>query len=170
MHIPPPIEVLVPSMEVMPDGRVVCQLEDLRNLVRMALTSTYVDESWYRKEYRDVAAAITNGSVLSAAEHYRRSGYLDGRVPFPPVVDAVWYLEQNIDIQQLHVRPAQHFIDSGYHEGRIPHKPAIDDHWYLEQYPDAKKRVEDGTFSSCEQHFLELGYKLGYFPTKPLLP
>jgi hypothetical protein len=136
----------------------------------MALTSVHVNEAWYKKTYRDVASAISEGSILSPTEHYRRAGYIDGRFPFEPLVDEAWYIETYPDIMRSRAGALQHFQDSGYFEGRIGHKPTIDEIWYCHEYPAAAKSVAVGEYSSCEEHFLNVGYRLGFFPTKPFLP
>src|SRR5262245_61747728 len=166
MHIPPPIQTLIPSIEISADGRVSCSLEEFRTLVRMAIIGVPVDETWYRNTYEDVAAAIAKGELCSGLEHYGRSGYLDGRFPFRPVVDERWYFENNQDVIRIRgdVNGAyQHFWNSGYLEGRIPHKPTLDRRWYSHRYPDAKKQVDEGVFPTFEAHFTESGYKKGFF-------
>ncbi len=170
MHIPPPIQVLISSVEISSDGRVTCSLEEFRNLVRMAVVGIPVDEAWYTDTYKDVAAAISKGTVSSASEHYAHSGYLDGRFPFQPVVEQVWYYENNEDLHDSRgeVRSAaQHLQDAGYQEGRVPHRPVIDRVWYSQCYAEAKRQVDEGRFPSLEAHFVEAGYRKGFFPVNP---
>lgn len=48
-----------------------------------------VDEEWYRQHYRDVAADIRRGVIESAAVHYNRMGWLEGRAPRAAALDDV---------------------------------------------------------------------------------
>ena len=40
-----------------------------------------VDESWYRRTYKDVGAGISSGLVASAGEHFDAIGCIEGRSP-----------------------------------------------------------------------------------------
>jgi hypothetical protein len=46
-----------------------------------------VDEQWYLSTYRDVAAAVANGQVSSAREHFELVGAAEGRAPSQEYVD-----------------------------------------------------------------------------------
>jgi hypothetical protein len=46
-----------------------------------------VDEHWYLETYRDVATAIPNNDIASAAEHFEKMGAAEGRAPSPEYVD-----------------------------------------------------------------------------------
>jgi hypothetical protein len=46
-----------------------------------------VDELWYLETYPDVAAAIPNGEIASATEHFEKVGAIEGRAPSAEYVD-----------------------------------------------------------------------------------
>jgi len=95
------------------------------SLIRTLLQGIEVDETWYLRQYPDVAEAIRKGVVASAREHFLNDGYFEGRIPFMIPVDEAWYLEQNPGVADYIARgelesAQQHFNDNGYREGRKP--------------------------------------------------
>lgn len=70
------------------------------------------DESFYLEAYPDVEAAIRQGRVRNACDHYKRNGRYEGR--FPRFNEAS-YLANNPDVAQA-VRNRQH--RSGYDHWR----------------------------------------------------
>ena len=126
----PPFDLIRRSVEISTvkgELRASLSYEDFIKLIRMMIAGTPVDEEWYLKEYEDIAEAVRNGSIESAAQHFVDDGYFEGRRPFPMVVDERWYLEQYPDVAES-VRKGvvtsgeQHFIEDGYREGRLPYK------------------------------------------------
>ncbi len=88
-----------------------------------------VDEDWYLSCYPDVRAAVAEGRISSAANHYRTHGKRERRLPTRPVVDEAWYLLRYPDVARLirsgSVKSAyDHFVQAGYGEGRLPQHPA----------------------------------------------
>ncbi len=172
MYMPPHIAQLMPSLRVSRDGKVECRLDDLRRLLFLAMHATPVDEDWYRRAYPDVIEAIESGQVASATEHYRRSGYLEGRFPFEPTVDETWYLQRYPDVKaalRAGRSPMDHFIASGYSEGRQPMRPSVDAGWYLRTYASARRDVDAGKAESAADHYLRTGYAQGMLPCRPAL-
>lgn len=99
--------------------------EEFLELIRALLVSVQVDEAWYLNTYPDVAAAIKEGKVATAREHFMYDGYFEGRWPFLMVVNERWYLTQNPGVADYirggRLRSAQqHFDHDGYREGRLP--------------------------------------------------
>src|SRR5271157_1338586 len=85
-----------------------------------------VDEAWYLAQYPDVREAVECGDVGDAAEHYRRSGYYEHRMPYAIEVDEAWYLAQYADVrdavaQGVFVSGIAHFYEVGFREGRLPY-------------------------------------------------
>lgn len=128
MPIPPPVKRLLPSLDwdVVPgdDATVTLKLGELRALID-ALAEAEVDEGWYLQQYADIREGVARGVVPSAAQHYRRAGYFEGRLPADPPVDEEWYRATNPDvaagIRQGKFRTAkEHYIHNGYKEGRAP--------------------------------------------------
>jgi hypothetical protein len=133
MVIPPSIRQLMPSLVIeggyTPSSKVTCNLTDLRAVLQTALASVEVDEEWYLRQYPDVREGISDGTSLSATEHYRNCGYFEGRLPTEPDVDEEWYKAANSDvaagIREGRYRDARaHYIQSGYLEGRQPRPSA----------------------------------------------
>lgn len=86
----------------------------------------HVDTEFYLAHSPDVAQAIERGEFTSAADHFRKVGFYEHRMPYAIEVDENWYLEHYPDIAQA-VRAgvfqsgAAHFQQIGYREGRFPH-------------------------------------------------
>jgi hypothetical protein len=94
-------------------------------MVRRMIAGIEVDEKWYLEQYPDIAAAIEQGIVTSAQEHFVNDGYFEGRRPFPIRVNERWYLMNNTGVadyvrQGRLVSGQQHFDENGYDEGRLP--------------------------------------------------
>lgn len=96
-----------------------------RNLLAPTLARIPVDERWYLETYADVSAALQEGRVASARDHYIRFGYFEHRMPRPLTVDEGWYLDQNPDVRKAVDTGAfrsgqRHFQLQGFQEGRRP--------------------------------------------------
>jgi hypothetical protein len=84
-----------------------------------------VDAEWYLSQYPDVRAAVQDGRVKSAEEHFRTSGFMEKRLPAKPKFDEEFYLRANPDVAAA-VRNGnfksgyEHYIINGYREGRKP--------------------------------------------------
>ena len=75
--------------------------------------------------YEDIGAAIRDGKIASAKEHFVGDGYIEGRKPFEIRVDETWYVQRYPDVVESvrkGVVPSaqQHFDEDGYREGRLP--------------------------------------------------
>jgi hypothetical protein len=108
--------------------RVDVQQNDFLDLIRRLLKAVPVDERWYRTAYPDVAEAIANATVASAADHYIKLGYVDGRLPFEIAVDEKWYVSRYVHVRAELNRGAatsaqDHFMRMGYREGCRPTPP-----------------------------------------------
>ena len=53
--------------------------EEFQGVIRKLLQAIDVDEEWYQRRYPDVEAAISDGTIKSAREHFIVSGYFEGR-------------------------------------------------------------------------------------------
>lgn len=92
-------------------------------LLGLAISQSFFDQRWYLETYPDVEAAINEGGVGSAFEHYLTAGYYEGRSPGPCQVDQAWYERYYGDVAEalregLIVDSAEHFHNNGYFEGR----------------------------------------------------
>ncbi|HKN00457.1 MAG TPA: hypothetical protein VJX23_08060 [Candidatus Binataceae bacterium] len=99
--------------------------EQLFAIVKLLLASVPVDETWYRKQYPDVGAAIEAGRYESAQRHFIEHGYFEERKPSRLSVDEAWYLAANDDVREGLEEGdiesgEEHFNLYGYNEGRLP--------------------------------------------------
>ena len=106
------------------DSPVSFTMDDFRRLLALALARVEVDEAWYLRQYPDVREGIARGETPSATDHYRNSGFLEGRLPADPTIDEEWYTAVNADVATaiksgLYRDAKQHFIECGYGEGRV---------------------------------------------------
>jgi hypothetical protein len=106
--------------------RVNLSYDDFTKILRMMISGIDVDEAWYLKQYGDIALAVNEGSISSAARHFMDDGYFEGRLPFPMPVNERWYLQQYPDVAEsmrkgIVATGEQHFSEDGYREGRLPH-------------------------------------------------
>jgi hypothetical protein len=110
-----------------PDGNIerIISEDIFQALLKAALKSIEVDEDWYMETYQDVKQAWRAKEISSAAEHFVRYGYFEGRLPRNIEVDEDYYLASNPDVAAA-VRNNQipsgraHFEATGYKEGRLP--------------------------------------------------
>ena len=84
-----------------------------------------IEPDWYLTTYPDVAEAISNKIVVDAADHYRRFGYFEHRMPYRILVHEEWYLDQYSDVKEAvshrtFASGQAHFDYAGYREGRVP--------------------------------------------------
>lgn len=84
--------------------------------------SGLLDADWYRRQYKDVAAA-----GVDPALHYWQSGAAEGRDPGPHFSTA-HYLAMYPDIAAAGLNPVLHYMRAGFREGRsirpdMPHMP-----------------------------------------------
>jgi len=95
------------------------------DIIRLLLVQVDVDEKWYRQHYADVDQAIRAGHIVSARDHFIKSGYFENRLPRAVKVNERWYLEEYPDVAAaiqygVFTSATQHFERDGYREGRLP--------------------------------------------------
>ncbi|RXH06467.1 methyltransferase domain-containing protein [Bradyrhizobium guangzhouense] len=100
-------------------------LDEIKLLLKLYISGWSFDERFYLETYADVAEAVRSGRTTSGHQHFLDVGYLEGRLPIDPPIDAEWYLKAYPDIaaalQKNLIRSARsHFIFNGYREGRLP--------------------------------------------------
>jgi hypothetical protein len=124
----PPFEMIRRLLEISTvrgELRINISYEDFVEILRTMIRGVEVNESWYVTAYEDIGAAVKNGVIRSAKQHFVDDGYFEGRLPFPIPVDERWYLAENSDVAESirkgTVDSAQdHFDRDGYREGRLP--------------------------------------------------
>jgi SAM-dependent methyltransferase len=138
---------------------------EIRRLLDAYIVCWPFDEHHYIKTYPDIAEGVRTDRFGSGWEHFRQSGYLEGRFPIKPGVDTDWYLETYRDVAAAVEKDSsksaeQHFVSHGYREGRLPFKPQVDVNWYSWMYlPEAKNNPP-----LCEVDFVPRGYRSGKIP------
>jgi 1,4-dihydroxy-2-naphthoate octaprenyltransferase len=124
-----------------------------------------VDADWYLARYPDAAGHA------SAAAHYARHGWKEGKDPNPKFSTA-WYLSDNPDVAAARINPLLHYLNQGRIEGRTAVEPeanwnpegvltgpeGVDADWYLARYPDAAGHA------SAAAHYTRHGWKEGKDP------
>jgi hypothetical protein len=124
-----------------------------------------VDAEWYLARYPEAAAAG------SAAAHYARQGWREGKDPGPHF-STTWYLSSNADVADAGLNPLLHYLRHGRAEGRPPRGPeartdpdgvlggpgGVDADWYLARYPEA------ADYGSAAAHYARQGWREGKDP------
>jgi hypothetical protein len=98
----------------------------LYEMMAAYISAIAVDEAWYLDANPDVAAAVRQGALSGAMEHYVQSGYFENRMPYGILVDEAWYRGQYEDVDQAVAlgtfqSAQEHFETVGYAEGRHPY-------------------------------------------------
>jgi hypothetical protein len=139
---------------------------EVRRLIDLYIGCWPFDEEQYLNLYPDVRAAVQDGGCPSAWEHFRRFGYIEGRLPRQVEVDEGWYLSTYPEVaREIHagifINAQQHFVDRGYREGRLPRRPRVQPDWYASRY------AQGAGAEQCEAEFLERGYRQAAIPEAP---
>jgi hypothetical protein len=121
----PSLGLVIRGKDTAVDGTLRMSLDDLRKILRVALASVDIEESWYFSRVPELRADIRRGKFTSAFEHYYTHGYLEGRLPEEPKVDEPFYLRENRDVAKAVAEgkfknALEHFVQDGYAEGRRP--------------------------------------------------
>ncbi len=81
----PPFELIRRSIDISTvrgELRVNVSYEDFVKILRTVIAGIEVNEAWYLRTYEDIAAAIRQGIVHSAKQHFVDDGYFEGCLPF----------------------------------------------------------------------------------------
>lgn len=115
------------------------------------LVGPFLDPSWYRERYPDIAAATDLDPYL----HFIRYGAAEKRDP-NQFFDSAWYVEHYPDVAASGLNPLLHYAQAGAAELRNPH-PKFDAAYYADQHPDAA--------ANPLLYHLQIGMERGY-PTE----
>jgi len=126
----PHIDLLLKALRIHRDrlssaSKVAIDVRLLRLLMEPAIRSLPFSVEFYRREYPDVDGAMRAGTVTDPHRHFVESGYFEGRLGAPPVVDEAFYLKTYPDVAMAIRRgevetATQHYIRAGAAEGRLP--------------------------------------------------
>ena len=113
----------VSALDVQGHGTASVSRRFLRALIAEFVASAHFDYDWYAEAYPDVEGARLAGDIQSLHEHFKRSGYFEGRLPAELPFDPQFYRRHYRDIAESF--PASdpegmraHFLTAGYFEGR----------------------------------------------------
>lgn len=125
----PPFKLIKDSLnlnesEIMTNKNIEIPTALFKFLMSLLISSSTFDERWYFETYPDVKAAVSQGDVASALDHYISAGYYEGRSPGPAAVNREFYLENYADVAEgvrdgRIVDISEHFNQNGYFEGRV---------------------------------------------------
>jgi hypothetical protein len=160
------------SCGVSSTGRLRPILDDVVDVLKGLLSGVPVDEVWYQANYPVVSAYVTRLPDETAASHFRKHGYFEGRLPFA----ADWNgLRQPIPFSEvkaaLQVVPAPGSLRVEIEQDRflefvrrLLESVPVDDVWYRANYPGAAKMIATGEFRSALDHYTQRGYFEGLLP------
>ena len=141
--------------------------------------NTWFDEFEYRKKYRDVAKAITNGHFLSGFQHWCAHGCSEGRDPIMPVLipellappllnlietqfDKAFYELKSRLRFKTKSEAILHFFSVGAAQSVNPFPPTFfDENFYRLYYRDIDQAIDDKHIPSGIFHFIARGFSEG---------
>ena len=114
------------------DASVTVPARLLRLMLEAILEYQDVDEQAYRSANPDVASAVQSGRIRSGYDHYKASGYFEGRRGAEGAFDEEWYLTRYPDVRQAvssgkYATGWDHFQAEGAMEWRSPNERAEPD-------------------------------------------
>lgn len=135
----PHLDLLTQSMRITRDrlnsrSKIAIDARLLRLILQNLISHMPFSEAFYRDSYEDLAAAAAAGQIPDLHRHYVETGYFEGRLGAPPVVDEAFYVATYPDVAGAIERgdvasATEHYLRSGAAEGRAPSaalKPEID--------------------------------------------
>lgn len=133
----------------------------------MLTNSDLFNETFYRNNNPDVAAAISSGLFRNGLEHFLQFGQFEKRNP-SAFFDTAYYLQQNPDVANVvnsNITTAfVHFINAGQNEGRSPFS-LFNNSFYLSSNPDVNAAVNRDEITGIE-HYIEYGAEEGRNPSR----
>lgn len=130
----PHIDLLAHAMRIHRErfnsrSKVAIDAKLLRLILQHLVSHMPFSEEFYCATYADIAAAATAGHIPDLHRHYVETGYFEGRLGAPEVVDEAFYVATYADVATAIERGevgsgAEHYGKSGAAEGRIP-SPAM---------------------------------------------
>ena len=139
MNIIPPITMICEYLSVDPstlknlgEERVVIKAQLLRLLLRMAASTLPFDGDWYCETNPDVRKAFEAGEIADLREDFLSTGFFEGRVGAPVVLNEAWYLAQFPDVRNAiasgrATSARDHYEMVGVAEWRAPPPEVIED-------------------------------------------
>jgi hypothetical protein len=152
--------------------RVRAPYDDVLDVLRAMLVIVPVNEEWYLAEYPAVARPVVRTRGETAAIHFRKHGYFEGRQPFADgwcdLRQPVPFLELAKSFRTVVARGGlladfdrDDFLDA---IKKILRLVRVDDEWYRKTYPVAAEDIKFGRSPSAAEHYVTTGYFQGLLP------
>ena len=137
----PHVDMLLRSLRITKErlnskSKIAIDTELLREILGLAVGGLPFSAKFYTGTYADIADAHSSGKIADLRRHMTETGYYEGRMGSPPLVDEAFYVSRYPDVGAAIESGAiadatEHYIRAGAAEGRIP-RPALQDeinHW-----------------------------------------
>jgi hypothetical protein len=97
----------------------------MKFLLEQLIGKLSFDQAYYLEQNPDVADSYRAGNILDLHEHFKTTGYFEGRLGAHPEVDEAFYLQSYPDVAEAiragRIRSAaEHYVITGASEDRIP--------------------------------------------------
>jgi hypothetical protein len=159
-----------------PDGgvRINPSYADVIEVLRGFVAGIPVDGDWYKAQYKAVADFVRNVPGETAASHFAKHGYFEGRQPFAPG----WLgmeLPVPFQVLQAGLRAVKAHdglridVDPEDFKGllrQLLRSVPVDEAWYRETYGKAAGLSPDDPKGAAAAHFVGQGYFAGYLPAE----
>jgi hypothetical protein len=173
-YIPPyaALQIWMARVAVPGSRRLAPAYDDVLDVLKKILGSVAVDEDWYKAEYPAVSNYLKGAQTETAASHFHKHGYFEGRKPFAPG----WRgrtapVPFAVSCASLRITPIRGRlqVDIARDEflGLVKNiliAVPVDEVWYRAAYPAPAKEIDGGKFASAADHFIKQGYADGCLP------
>jgi hypothetical protein len=146
--------------------RLTSSYDDFLDVLRCFLFVIPVDEDWYKAEYPAILEFLLQMPTETAASHFHKHGYFEGRNPFPPgkhdrtAPVPFGKLQNRLRIVptrgRLSVEIARDDLIALIKE--LLRAVPVDAGWYRATYPDVAGTIDSGMLASAADHYVEWGY------------
>ncbi len=159
------------SCTVSGSSRLRCAYDDVLDVMRELIAVVPVDEEWYLAEYPSITG-YTAATGETAAVHFHKHGYFEGREPFAPGWNGhqgpTSFLQLKTAFRPFPAR-GRLFVEierEAFLEivKSILRLVPVDDAWYRETYARALRGPEARGYLSAFDHYVERGYFEGFLP------
>ena len=126
----PHIDLILQSLRINRDrlsskSKIAIDARLLRLMLQTIAAKLPFSEDFYMESYPDLAEAYAAGKIPNLHQHFVDSGYLEGRVGSPPLVDEGYYLGAYKDVGKAVAagdiaNATEHYMRAGAAEGRVP--------------------------------------------------
>lgn len=152
--------------------RLTCSYDDILDVLRDFLLVVPVDEDWYKAEYPAIRDFLAQMPAETAASHFRKHGYFEGRKPLPPGdFDRTTPVPFDELQNRLRIVPSRGRLNVEIARDdlialikELLRAVPVDAEWYCAAYPDVAQTIDSGMLASAAAHYVEWGYFEGRIP------